>query len=188
MNRSLSLWHINVAGIAAILLLTAATWFVGVRPVLNRRDNAMAVQQAYITAHQKLRDTDNDVASLTSQLQIARQDRSAHGQRLEPVTHLNRRLASLTELATSAGATLDDVQPGKSIPSARFDVMPIHLAGTGTYSQFTALLHAIREQHGDLGVGALVVSGTPATANLPATFTIDLSWYTQPRANKAAGK
>lgn len=186
MTRNWSIWHIDAGGVAVLLLVAVATWFIGVRPVLARHDRAVAAQQSYVAVNQKLRETEGEIARLNTQLQETRRDCALHGQRLEPSSHLNHRLASLTELATNVGASLDDVQPGKVLPAARFDFMPIHLAGTGTYSQFTALLHAIREAHADIGIGALTVFGTPATTDQPANFSIDLLWYTQPTLKPAA--
>ena len=188
MKKLIAPWQIDLTGIAAILVLTAGVWFAGVRPVLARQARDVATQQNFVASHQKLRETENEVASLTAQLKASQKDRASRGQILEPVSHLNRRIASFTDLATHSGATLDDVQPGRPSPGARFDLVPIHLAGTGTYPQFSAFVHAIRAAHPDVGIGAFAVSGTPATTNLPATFTVELSWYTQPTMQKPAPK
>jgi Tfp pilus assembly protein PilO len=176
-------WKLDALGIAALLALNAAAWFLGVQPVLTARQRSAADREAFVAAHQQLADLGTDVAAARDQLARAAQER---GLVLEPATRLTHRLMAINDLSTAADVRLDDVQPARPTAGERYDLLPVRVAGTGNYAALVAFLHRLHAACPDLAVGSLTVTGNPSPTTKPATFTLDLAWYTHGTAHPAA--
>jgi hypothetical protein len=177
-------WNVDMIGALALLTLTVAAYVLGIAPLLSRHEFVRRQQIELAQAHAKAREASAELATAQQELVAARQQVTATPLRLQPASQLNQRLALVTDLATRSGARLDDLQPGKATDGARYGVLPIRVAGTGSYPTFAALLSRLRAECPDLGINGFDVSGTPVEGAAPAKFSFDLVWYTQP-ASKA---
>lgn len=175
-------WKLDAIGIAALLGLTAAAWFLAVQPVLAARQRGAADQQAFAAAHEQLADLGADVATARDQLTRASQER---GLTLEPATRLTHRLMAINGISAASDVRLDDVQPARPAAGERYDLLPVRVAGAGSYAALAAFLHRLHAACPDVAVGSLTVTGTPSPTTKPATFTLDLAWYTRGTAARA---
>ena len=72
-------------------------------------------------------------------------------------------------------------------------IVPIKLAGTGSYPDLARFLHSLRETFRDTAITTLKLTAQPAapnpartSENVPAAFTIDLAWYAAPAGSADA--
>jgi hypothetical protein len=173
-------WNVDTLGGLVFLGLTIAAYLLGAAPLLDRHD-AVRRQLAELAAGRiKSREASAALAVVQRELAAARRQITAIPLRLQPASQLNQRLALVTDLAMRSGATLDDLQPGRPIDGARYGVLPIRVAGTGSYPTFAALLSRLRTECPDSGINGFDVYGTPAQGAAPAKFSFELVWYTQP--------
>lgn len=179
-------WKIDSIGALVLIGLSAVAYFAGVNPLLQRHAMVQNQRIELAAARDKSGETQQMLSVLNRQLGVARKSLAASPLCLQPVAGLNQRLALVTDLATRGGAGLDDLQPGKSTAGAQYDVLPIHVAGTGTFPAFAGLLHQLRQDFPDTALGSLEISGNPQDEAGAAKFSVELLWYTEP--SKPAGK
>lgn len=173
-------WKVDAAGMIAIALLSAVAYLAGVSPMLSRHAAVRGQQQELNAAKAKSADLQRVLATSKEQLALTHRALAAEPLRLERAASLNQRLAIVTDLAMQGGAGLDDVQPGKITPGPQYDAMAIHLAGTGSFPAFAALVHRLRNDFPDIGISGLEIAGSSQELLDTAKFSIDLLWYTQP--------
>ncbi|MEE9211280.1 MAG: type 4a pilus biogenesis protein PilO [Phycisphaeraceae bacterium] len=176
------LWRIYATGAAVCAALTVAVYFAGIRPVFHAHQHR-TLQQA------KLKDQRRLASELAASLSTLRRDVASVTQaldesplRLEPAGHINQRLARLTELATNHGLEIHQIQPGQVQRDVHYDIVPVHLAGEGTYQTYAAFIHQLHRKFPDTGVSSFELSGNPSDPDDTATFRLNLAWYTIPAA------
>jgi Tfp pilus assembly protein PilO len=175
-----SAWKVDAIGLGALLGLTAAAYFFGAAPLLERHANLAQQQQELAAARLKSMETAHTLASVHDQSVRVERQFADSPLRLQPAAQLNQRLALINELAAETGALLDDLQPGKFVDGPQFGSLSIHVNGTGTYTTFAAFLRRLRERCPDGGITAFDISCSPlAELEAPAKFSFELAWYTQ---------
>src|SRR5438067_1701311 len=123
-------WKIDAVGMAALLGLSAAAYFLGAAPLLERHSAFRQQQSDLVEAHQKAIDTAQMLATAQSTAARIEHQFAASPLRLEPAKLVNERLALMTELAAECGAVLDDLQPGKTADGAHYGSLSIRVGGT----------------------------------------------------------
>ena len=173
-------WKVDGVALFAIAALSGLAYAFGVSPLLERHVAVRQQEVELIVAREKAADAMKTLAAIQRQQAVAQQEIAASPLRQQPAGLLNQRLALVTELAGQNGAGLDDLQPGKIAPGTRYDGLPIHVAGTGSYPTFSALVHRLRREFPDTGVNRFEIAGSPQDATGSARFSFDLIWYTAP--------
>ena len=100
--------------------------------------------------------------------------------RLYPARQVNQRIAQVTDLATSGGLKIDDVQLGRNSKAEHSTRVPICLAGSGTYLTCSQFLRELNRTLPDTGVTLLEMWGNPGSDIEAATFRLDLVWHAAP--------
>ena len=99
---------------------------------------------------------------------------------LQPAAQINRRIAQVSDLAAKAGLKIDDIAPGTAVRGAQYDMIPIRLAGQGTYLKCVGFLSRLREALPDTGVSALELWSDPTDPDDAASFRFDFLWHAAP--------
>lgn len=181
--KSLRPWQIDAAGAGLCVVLTLLLYLAGIAPLLQRRAQR-GTRQAELAAqssqalqllvkHQVLRDR---LAAVKKGLTNCRLE-------LQPASHVNRRIAEISGLAVKAGLEIHDIQPGDAAAGQRCEVVPIKLAGKGTYVDCTGFLHRLSQAFPDTGVSSFNLEGDPGGPGRAAKFSFELLWYAAPRAS-----
>jgi hypothetical protein len=174
-------WKADAGGIAVLLAISAAAYFLGVLPVLERHARAEAQMTELTEQREKALEAGKLLDATKRQLGAIKAEVAASPLQLQRLGQLNQRLAMVADIASRAGATLDDVQPGKPTLGARLDSLPVHVAGVASFPAFAGLLHSIRQELPDSGVNGFTVTVTNPTGVAPtAKFDFDLVWYARP--------
>jgi hypothetical protein len=206
----LSWWRIDAVAMGIMVALTAAGYFVGVRPVVLAKAEAEALQAALSVARER---SDRALATIKNvELQLgrlSRADYNTNGEhrpvRLEPAHRSNQRLAQITQMATLDRLQIDQISAGQSVealsansselsdgsrkPTANnpqptdhsaYDIVPIRLVGTGTYQTIASFLHRLYDQMPDTAVVAFELTDNPTDPEARTVFHLDLNWFTAP--------
>ena len=104
---------------------------------------------------------------------------------LEPAGRVNQRIASLTELVNECGLKTNEIQLGKVIKGSKCSIVPISLAGFGSYKRSTLFLHRLSETCSDLAVVSFEISGNPQKPDEGGKFRFGLYWYAAPGTKPA---
>lgn len=174
------LWKVDAGGACALLVVSALAYFLGAVPLMERHARASADVTELAAAREKAAESSKLLEATRKSLAAQHADLAASPLKLQPLGQLNRRLAVVADVAAQAGASLDDVQPGRPVVGAKFDTMPVKVAGAATFTSFASLLHRLRSEMPDSGVDGFELTLTnPVGINAGASkFSFDLVWYT----------
>jgi Tfp pilus assembly protein PilO len=173
-------WQIYAAGIAACTALATGIWFTLIGPTLAQLEKDDAARHELAQRHEKAADLNASLVSTRRQLTTANETLAHSTLKLQPASDLNARLAKLTDLATSCGLTIDEMHPGTLADASKFQTLPVHMAGSGSYPDCAKFLHTLRQSFPDTGVEALEATNpNPTPQGAAATFRLDLVWYTK---------
>jgi len=188
--RSGGLTAAHVHGIAAALcaVALAAAWFGSIGPAIASRAAAQAQRAAIAAQDEQADQLRNRVVVLERRLGQVIQEERASPLRLEPISRINRRLSEVSELAAASGLDLSQVKPGQVVRTSRFEVVPIELAGRGSYRACATFLHGAHEAFPDMGVAKVQIDRRLNSAESDADFAFTLAWYAAPsgRAGQSA--
>jgi Tfp pilus assembly protein PilO len=177
-TRGITTWQIYAAGIAACAALVGGLWSAVVQPVVEQRQHIADLRQELNKRRQNSQSLTRALAADRVSLASLHENFEHSPLHLEPATRVNQRLAAINELATQAGLTFSDLHPGSAGDAPHYRMLPIHVAGTGTYPACAEFLHNLRNEFPDTGVATLdATAGAAQSANV--TFQFDLVWYTQ---------
>lgn len=177
--------RIDACGAGVCLALLAASYFGVVRPYL------VAESQARDDAHE-LADLRHKQAERSAEWRATQQNLrevertiAAMPFKLRAVSQVNSHLASVVELAKSAGLTVQDMSPGAPIPGKRSVSVPIRLRGTGGFLAATSFLRQLHARFVDTRVTAFTLNADLGAVDAPASFSFELAWHAVP--NELAG-
>jgi Tfp pilus assembly protein PilO len=174
---------IHIAGLAALAVIVAAAWLLGVKPI-GQIEARRGVHQAELD---ELRQSIAKRAALLGQYNTAiaefQQELASSKVTLKSHTHRNAYLASLTQLAKSTGLRIDSVQPQTMVIAARFNLVPIEIAASGSHPAVLRFLSAIKHQMPDTGVLALQATANDQNDTTDCALRVSLIWFTQPSAS-----
>lgn len=165
-------------GILAALLLTLAFGFGVVSP-LNSRSRRVSAQlqtsarerQHYAGVITSLKRVGENVAQMQATLAVSRLQ-------LTPNGGLNHRLADLAGVANDCGLKITDIKPSDPIHNTRFVIVPIVIAGQGTYPNCTYFIRQVHERFPDLNVTRFRLSASLEGAPGGCDYEMELQWLT----------
>jgi hypothetical protein len=169
--------EVHAGGAAVVLALTALFYVAAVQPAISHW-HAAATQGLRASA------SEQQVAMLQAEMQAAQTQLISlripdTGPTLQPMDALNRRLSEIASLAAEHRLNLAAVHPGAAVAARRCIVVPISLAGTGTFVQCVAFLHDLHDRLADVSTTAFDLTAV-ADAGHPAPmakFQLELRWY-----------
>ncbi len=180
MSKRCGLLRVDAVGIGACLLLSLMGYVTLVNPVLQKQSTAAARQQEMETRQKKAAELESAVATAQERLATARQQLAVSAVQLESATHVNRRIAGVTEFFSSCALHVDDVQTGRVSAGSQYDLVPITILGRGGYQQWVKLLHGLCAKYPDMSVMRIELSGNPAESVDSGKFRFELFWYAAP--------
>ncbi len=178
---------IDAAALGAIALVSAAVYFMSVRPyndaIEERRQVELAVADAETALARVIADADRTRVSLRTALDELSRQRIT----LDPITQANTRVAAIANLASDRGVALSRIQPKDIKTGARFIALPIRLEGHGQWAGITGFIDAMHERFPDIAVIGLELGVQRPENNEPERTTIacDLVWYAGPASAAA---
>lgn len=185
-RREQTLWRIDAAAIAIAVAFTAVALLVGLKPIVEQRFDR-ADQQQRLAEYREQADTlDAMLRRTRAQLGRAEEAIELSELRLEPVRHLNRRVADLAELAGHCDLNLHEIQPGSAVSGQRYEIVPIHLAGIAAYADCARFLRELAEQFPDVTLAAMDLRAAPAAEGRAAEFRFTLTWHAAPNLAASA--
>lgn len=173
-------WPIDLGGLAVIALITAAAYIVTLKPILDAEAERIAREKHIDAQTTKETQLTSTLTVMRNQLLKMREAIDDSAIQLQSVSHLNRRLAAVTELAAEAGLQVNEIQPGGVVHGEQYETVPIQLAGSGDYPRCAEFINLLHQRHPDTGVAAFELRGDPKSPNTPASFTLSLVWYAAP--------
>ncbi len=175
--KKVTLRQIDLAGMGACLAAGAIFAILCVMPLVDRSDAFARTQAQLDRRRQQSQEATRDVAIMKNRLAGIRKQLADHPFQIQTNYHLNQRLAQLTEAASQAGMSIDQVQPQAPVNHPRFETVPIRLIGSGSYPVCTQFLHGLLNRFPDTSIESFQVSGDPAKPQSPATIQVNLLWY-----------
>ncbi len=173
---------VDGAALAAIALVSAAVYFVSVRPYNDAVEEARAMEAAVADAEAALSKLTDDTDRVRKSLQAAQEQVSRLRVTLDPISKANARLAAVADLAAAQGVALARIQPFEVQSGARFAAMPIKLEGRGQWSGVTGFIAAMHERFPDVAVVGLKLGAQETASGRGAMTSLecDLVWYAGP--------
>ena len=185
MFRRQRLSTIDACG-ALVMIGLSVMVFVGVvEPTRLHNRHTSATMQASARERQRLAGANTLGRALKLQIQTMSAQLQHSPVKIYPPEALNRRLVKVAALAAASGLTVNELKPRASERSDRFVLVPIRLAGRGSYPSCTEFLHTLHDNAGDFTVCAFRLSGSPESANTVGEFTIELRWIASATAQTA---
>lgn len=170
-------WHVEIMGVGLLGLLSLAAFLVIVRPI-SHAAIARDATQSELADQRTLAAQIQDVRKqLKQEIELVQQAREASWVHLEPVKLLNARMAKIVDVAAAQNLVIDESWSREAESGEQFQMIPINVSGTGSYSDCAAFLHELHERLHDVRVTAFELSGNPSS---PAQFQFDLVWYAAP--------
>jgi len=177
--RQTKFWPIYGGGAAACAALSVLAWFVLVAPAQQQLAVRSSRFQELQSRQQKQAGLNAELASARQELKELQQALANSTLRLEPASEVNHRLAALTSVAGANGLSLDELRPGAITDSPQYKLLPIHMAGTGTYPACARFLHKLHDSFPDTGLASFEITNpTPGSDLTKLTFQVELVWYT----------
>lgn len=172
--------RIDAVGVAVCVAGALLFYMVSVNPIMHRKDSLVA-RQAYLdTRRQNTAKLAERAAAMKVRLAQTRRALARIPIKLEPVHHMNDRIARLTDAATASGLAIHEICPGEIAHGAKHTMVPIRLVGKGTYQAWAAFLHQLTGQFPDTAVESFQLAGSPSDPAKPAQFEIHLVWCAAP--------
>jgi Tfp pilus assembly protein PilO len=173
-------WRIDAAGIVVCAGFTALVYFAGLEPLWERYNEFTQQQTDVELKRQHTTLSAASLASMHRKLGVLQQELTDTPAKLKPAGMINNRIAELTDLASRSSIKIEDIAPGQPAHAKRFDVVPIKVAGNGTYRTCAQFIHNLRKTFPDTGVASFSLSGNPSDPTEPAKFQFDLEWFAAP--------
>ncbi len=173
-------WHIDAAGAGICAVLTGIAVLVVVMPVVRKQTDHAALRADVAQQRQLAAQFDESERLLRRELEAVQEELASSQLHLQPTMYLNTRMALIVEVASATGIVIDETRSGTVKVGPRYQTVPIHLSGTGSYSDSASFLHQLHLTLPDTGVVGLELSGKPDKPDTPATFRFDLIWYAAP--------
>jgi len=166
-------------GATGLVLLAAATYGLGIRPVRERTTQAAVASAVTTERETELAEVLTDQASTRLAIESSR-TALADAFPLRDLSRQNERLGELTGAAEESGLALDEMRPGTPLWDWRFGAVPIRMSGSGGYQHFVTFLSDLSTAFPDLRVVSFTLHAQPGSA-APPTFATELVWFTLPQ-------
>ncbi len=186
--KNSKLLFIDAAGAALLLVIAAVFYWAGVDPIVELHKNQENQRVCLEDSRRNVAVKNAANVKLKKELSQVRSALAASSVRLERAAAVNQRIRQVTELATSLGLRVAEIQPGEAVYFSQYGLVPIHLAGSGGYRPWTSFAHRLSKECPDIWFDSFQLSGKPDNATVPTEFTMDLVWVvaTEPVQTAAA--
>ncbi len=180
--KNLPLWQIDATGAGICAFLALLLVFGGIKPLLNSRANYASQRQLLDERSSHAMKLDLAQAQITDRLDLVRSTLEASPLRLSPAGDVNLRLSQISSRAARSGLDINEIRPGLSSASSRYETIPVLLVGSGSYIRCTRFLRALHEEFPDTAVRSLELVAGPIEPGRQsnATFRFDLRWHAAP--------
>ncbi|MDH3583144.1 MAG: type 4a pilus biogenesis protein PilO [Phycisphaerae bacterium] len=178
-------WHVDVAGLVVCGLISLGFYFVSFQPILKLKAERVSAQAELKRLHLEADQRTATLTRLRDHLAKIQQAVKTTAVQLQPVSHLNQRVSEVTALAAECGLKVDKIQPGNTRRSERFEMVPIQMAGIGSYASAARFLHRLHGTFRDTGLASFQLNASPEAAEGRTTFNLQLTWYAAPRLASA---
>jgi hypothetical protein len=185
LNQLAPRW-IDAAGAVGFLALGAAFYFFVVAPTLQRRDVLAARHAELATKSGEMDRATSLLAQVESRRSEVARAVASSPLRLQDALHTNRRLGEIGELASRCDLKVNEIQPHGVQIGTKVNIVPIRLAGRGSFGNCLRFLHSLRGEFLDVGVLSVVLEGNPSDRSPTASFELRLKWHTTPGEALAA--
>lgn len=185
---NLQRWHLDAAGAAALVVLTAAAWFLGADPLRCSHEAWQDEKADLATQQEQAAKLDASLVALQRRLEDARKARANGGLQLRSAASVNSQLMQISALATDCGLTIDDVRADRPQPGPYFDTIPIDLAGAGTYRACTVFLSRLGQKFADTTVLSLRLSADTGNPSATGKFAFRIQWHAAPTQPAVAAR
>ncbi len=179
MNLS-ELRKVDLAGVGAVLALTAAAYFGGLEPIIT----AMRTRAELLTKIERERTAGADLAArgadLRRQLAKLEAEIDSLAVKLSPQSAQNDRLAKMMAVATESDLRVEQLQPGTADWEQRYGKVPVLLKANGTFGAMTRFLARLAELP-DVGVRSLNLAAPSDARAAEPVMVVELVWYVMPR-------
>ena len=179
-RRERGLCRIDAAGLGVCGVATLLCYVLMIGPALRRQATAAEERGQTQTQQEKAAGLKDALAKVQEHLTTVRQEQAASATQLDSATHINRRIAGLTEYFSTCGLQVDDVQTGRISSNIRYDQVPITIVGRGAYRQCVKFFQGLCAIGPDMSVMRIDLTGNPVQPAEPQKFRLDLFWYTAP--------
>ncbi len=181
--------HIDLVGLTVVAVAAVPLLFPRVNPLLRSTEYLDQQRAQLAISLRNEKDLNAFLVDQRTRLAEIRASLRKENIRLESARNVNQRIASLTKLAAGTGLNVNEVLPGETKRSTRFDSVPVQMNGTGSYPTCVAFLCKLTETFPDTSVGSFELAGDPQKPGSPAQFQVNLIWYAAaeaktPPANK----
>lgn len=176
-----ALIKIYSAGGVVCVMLAASAYLLGIRPAMARNEVQASRQVELRAARQKAAGLLIQRNNVQNQLKAAEDALRNQTLALQPASMVNQRLAALTDMATQeCGLTIDEMRPGPPDAGTNSQLVPILMAGSGTYPKCAKFLHRLRKTFPDTAVRSFETTNNSASPDMPtATFQFELIWHAE---------
>jgi hypothetical protein len=164
-------------GIVALLAMTSALWFIGIKPVVDARNSEAR-------AADRREQFEAELAEATAAAEKAATKAEEFERRLAGITHeprpaseLNARISELIDIAAEAGIEIDSLAPGRAAESAFSDDVRIDVSGRTAPSGVEVFLSKLHNKAPDLAVRSITVD---ARGDAAVSLRIGMVWRAAP--------
>ncbi len=178
-------WRIDGPAIGVLLAGTLLFYLAGMRPLISRLEGRSAWEAGLAAQRGRAIKLGSALATIQARLAEVTQALAENPLHLEPITRINQHLAAVSQLATEIGLKIDEIQPGQLASGQHYCIIPIQLAGTGTYPQCVAFLHRLHGAFPETCVGPLELTSNAHDPFKPGTFRFELQWHAVPAPEMA---
>ncbi len=177
-------WRIDALGLGACALITAAGYFVLIRPTAENQLAYEALKPRVAERQQEVNEARSSAVDIQDVLEQTQSALNELPLRLERSSLVNHRVAQLAELASEMGLEVHQILPEPVRAGQRYDVVPIALSGAGDYGRVTRFMGSVHESFADIAVIEFsLASDNPGAQG--AQFSIAFAWYTLPAVGMA---
>ena len=168
-------WAVHVAGALLLVGATVGAYVGLVEPAHRSRSERES------RAQQAAQDGADLRALQDGTLAMERVSRTLEGRLIDTVElrgieHLNRHMASVSELMEASRLRVTKLDPGDANALPRYTLVPIRVAGEGAFGDVLAFLHAMHTSLQDTEVRAFAVHSNAGSTDVGFEFA--LAWYT----------
>ena len=176
----MKIWQIYTIGGLAFAAASAIAWFALAAPTLEQLSQRRDQEAELVDSRHKAAELARNLAAARKEMKVLSSQIATHAIELQPASQVNQRLAALTALATANGLSLNELRPGAPTESSRYQMLPIHLTGSGDYPSCAAFLHGLHDAYTDVGLSALeALNSDTSGESSRLSFQIELVWYTK---------
>jgi hypothetical protein len=172
--------QIHGLGIGTTIALTMLALLFGVRPLMQQHAATQVVRADLASVRAKVMSLTDEEARIITQIDRIHADLQSSSLRLQTAAYRNERLARLTELAARHRLAVDGLQTAEVEREEHYDMVPLHLAGSGSFPDCAAFLHNLNADFRDMGVNTFEMTGTPGPTQTDVSFVFEMIWYAAP--------